>query len=53
MSNPMLATFWTMAASIGIVMQNAATNQRNCQIIGTASLSVCTALIVKKGTSGS
>ncbi|NCI49455.1 hypothetical protein GWC95_05940 [Sediminibacterium roseum] len=43
------ATFATMSASIGLVMQNAATNQHNCQNIATASMTKCCQLIIVLG----
>jgi len=51
MSESMTATFVTMASSIGIVMQNAATNERSGQQVANASLAVCCALIIQKGAS--
>jgi hypothetical protein len=48
----LLATFSTMSVSIGIVMQNAATNQHNGQNIATASLTKCCQLIIILGSQG-
>jgi hypothetical protein len=45
----LLATFSMMSVSIGIVMQNASTNQRNGQNIATASLAKCCELIITLG----
>lgn len=45
----LLATFSTMSVSIGIVMQNATTNQHNGQNIATASLAKCCQLIITLG----
>gem|GEM_PF-3574496 len=47
--NSLQETFQSMAVSIGIVMQNAATNQHNGQNIANACLAVCCKLIITKG----
>jgi hypothetical protein len=47
--NSLQATFASMAASLGIAMQNASTNQHNAQNIANACLSVCCRLILSKG----
>jgi hypothetical protein len=46
--NALQATFITMAASIGIAMQNASTNERNGQLIATAAMAKCCTLILSK-----
>ncbi len=48
--NSLQATFASMAASIGIAMHNATTNQRNGQIISTASTAQCCTLILGKAS---
>jgi hypothetical protein len=53
MSPTLIQTYIAMANSIGIVMQNAASNQKNGQIISTTSTTVACTLIFQKGTSGS
>lgn len=47
--NSLSATFATMTQTIGLVMQNATTNQHNGQNISTASLSKCVQLIITLG----
>ena len=39
--NSLQLTFTSMAASIGIAMDNATTNQQSCQNIANATVSVC------------
>ncbi len=51
-SQSMIQSFLAMAASVGIVMHNAASNQKNGQIISTASTSVTCTMIIKKGGGG-
>jgi hypothetical protein len=50
--NSLQITFVTMAASLGIAMQNASTNQRSGQIIATASLAQSCRLILSKASKG-
>ncbi len=48
--NSLQMTFASMAASIGIAMHNATTNQRNGQLIATASTAQCCRLILSKAS---
>lgn len=45
----LVSTFASMAVSIGIVMDNAATNQHNGQNIALSTTAVCCKLVVLKG----
>lgn len=50
MSPTLIQSYITMMNSIGMVMQNSASNQKNGQIFSTACTSVACAMIIKKGS---
>ncbi|WP_109830069.1 RebB family R body protein [Reichenbachiella versicolor] len=49
MSPTLIQSFIAMTGSIGMVMQNGASNQKNGQMVSTACTGVACAMIVKKG----
>ena len=49
---PMGMTYVTMANSVSIVMHNAATNQRNNQIVANATTNITCSMIIKSGSGG-
>ena len=45
--NSLPLAFNSMAASIGVAMHNASTNQHNSQLISSASLAICCKLVLR------